>query len=177
MSIRPGVPSDATILAGFAARVFNEAFGQENRASDMEAHLAASYGEDQQGRELRDPSCVTLLIEDGGRLIAFAQVRQHQPPLCVTGEAPIELYRFYVDRPWHGQGIAQWLMAAAQETARDLGGGTLWLTVWERNPRAIAFYTKCGYRDVGATDFFVGPDRQVDRILVIDVVDQVSDAT
>ncbi len=171
LSIRRGTPTDAAALAAFAARTFTEAFGADNRASDMKAHLATAYGEKQQAEELSDPSVVTLLIEDSGRLMAFAQVRQHQPPPCVTGEAPIELYRFYVDSAWHGRGVAQRLMASVRETARDSGGRTLWLSVWERNPRAIAFYAKCGYRDVGTADFFVGPDRQTDRILVMNVAD------
>lgn len=57
-------------------------------------------------------------------------------------------------------------MDAVHEAAAELGGQTLWLGVWERNPRAIAFYRKRGYRDVGTTFFFVGPDRQVDRVMV-----------
>ena len=135
----------------------------------MEAHLAVSYGHEQQARELSDPCYVTLLVVDDSRLVGFAQVRQHEPPACVTGEAPIELYRFYVDRGWQGKGVAQRLMTRVHAAARAFGGCTLWLSVWERNPRAIAFYTKCGYLDVGTADFYVGPDRQTDRILVMPV--------
>ena len=119
--------------------------------------------------ELADPDYVTLLIEDGTSLAAYAQVRRHEPPPCVTGPAPIELYRFYVDRLWHGQGVAQTLMAAVRDAARAFGGGTLWLGVWEHNPRAIAFYNKCGFRDVGSTSFYVGPDRQTDRVMAVAV--------
>ncbi len=84
----------------------------------------------------------------------------------MTGPAPVELARFYVDRPWHGRGLAQRLMAAVVDAAIQLGGQTLWLGVWEQNPRAIAFYAKSGFLDAGSTDFFVGPDRQTDRVLV-----------
>jgi hypothetical protein len=38
--------------------------------------------------------------------------------------------------------------------------------VWERNPRAIAFYVKCGFVDVGSKAFYVGSDCQTDRVLV-----------
>ena len=84
----------------------------------------------------------------------------------MTQARPIELQRFYVDRPAHGTGVAQALMGAARQAAREFGGEHLWLGVWERNPRAIAFYTKAGFRDVGSTVFQVGPDRQTDRVLV-----------
>ena len=177
LAIRRGVPADAAQLATFAARTFAETFGAQNRAADMDAHLASEYGERQQARELSDPSYVTLLVEAASGLAGFAQLRRHQPPPCAPGQAPIELLRFYVDRPWQGKGIAPRLMVAVHEAARAMGGRTLWLGVWEKNPRAIAFYAKCGYRDVGAADFFVGPDRQTDRIMVTAVDASTASAT
>lgn len=166
-AIRRAAPADAAALAEFAARIFDETFGPDNRPEDMVAHLADRFGVRQQTEEILDPDIVTLLMEDGGRLIAFTQVTTlHAPPPCVTGEAPVEIGRFYVDRSWHGKGLAQRLMAAAKDTARELGGRTVWLAVWERNPRAIAFYEKQGFRDVGSQPFRLGSDLQTDRVMV-----------
>ncbi len=164
--IRRGFASDAPALAAFAARTFAETFAADNRPQDMQAHLTTSYGVPQQTSELTDPGVVTLLAHQGRTLLAYAQVRRHLPPPCVIHERPLELHRFYVDRPAHGSGVARTLMSSVQEVAREFGGRHLWLSVWERNPRAIAFYEKVGFVDVGSTDFFVGPDRQVDRVLV-----------
>jgi GNAT superfamily N-acetyltransferase len=164
--LRRAEPPDADLLAGFAARVFAETFGPDNRPEDMAAHLADRFGLRQQTEEILDPAVVTLLVEEEGRLIAFTQVTTlHAPPPCVTGEAPVEIGRFYVDRPWQGRGLAQRLMAAARDAARDLGGITVWLAVWEHNPRAIAFYEKQGFRDVGSQDFVLGSDLQTDRVM------------
>ena len=58
------------------------------------------------------------------------------------------------------------LMRAAREAAQELGGRHLWLGVWERNPRAIAFYSKAGFTKVGHHDFLVGGDRQTDWVLL-----------
>lgn len=57
-------------------------------------------------------------------------------------------------------------METVLDAARELGGRTLWLGVWERNPRAMAFYRKCGFRDAGSHQFVVGTDSQTDRIMV-----------
>ena len=94
-------------------------------------------------------------------------IRRDGPtPPSVTMPDAVELWRFYVDRPWHGRGLAPILMATAMEAARELGGRSIWLGVWERNARAIAFYTKCGFLDIGSQEFVVGTDRQTDRVLV-----------
>ena len=100
---------------------------------------------------------------------AYAQVRRSEPPPCVSHESPIELLRFYVDASLHGTGLAQRLMEEARSGALELGGRHVWLSVWERNPRGLAFYAKEGFVDCGSADFFVGSDRQTDRILVADV--------
>lgn len=166
MDIRRGGPSDAAALAEFAAHTFSETFGAENDPEDMQAHLATSYGIAQQMKELVDPDVVTLLAESRGRLVAYAQIRRSIPPACVTQEQAVELYRFYVDRPAHGSGLATVLMSQVHRAARELGGTYLWLGVWERNARARAFYSKMGFVDVGRHDFYVGSDRQIDLVMV-----------
>jgi diamine N-acetyltransferase len=165
--IRRAGPADAPALAEFAARIFAETFGPDNRPEDMASHLADRFGVRQQTEEILDPAVITLLVEADGRLIAYTQVATlHAPPPCVTGEAPVEIGRFYVDRAWHGKGLAQGLMTAAKDAARELGGRTAWLAVWEHNPRAIAFYEKQGFRDVGSQPFRLGSDLQTDRVMV-----------
>ena len=92
-------------------------------------------------------------------------LRADAPDPAVTGEAPIELWRFYVDHAMHGLGVAGQLMAACIETARARDAATLWLGVWERNPRAIRFYEKWGFIDVGSHLFQMGTDPQTDRVM------------
>ena len=165
VAIRTGAPGDAAALAEIAARTFRDTFAADNRPEDLALHIASSYGAAQQERELRDPAITTLLAEVDGVLAGFAQVREGPVPACVDGDAPVELWRFYVAHEWHGRGIAQSMMRAVEAEAARRGGRTLWLGVWERNERAKAFYTKSGFVDVGSHVFMVGTDPQTDRIM------------
>jgi ribosomal protein S18 acetylase RimI-like enzyme len=167
--VRRGVPADAAMLASLAARTFQETFGAQNRAEDMAEHQAQAYGPEQQARELGDPAVITLISEIEGAPAGYAMVRRGVAPPCVSGHAPVELWRFYVDAPFHGRGVAQVQMRAVENAARELGGSVLWLGVWEHNPRAIAFYRKCGFRDVGAQDFWLGSDQQTDRVMMREI--------
>ncbi len=160
LRIRTGTASDAAAIAEFAERTFRDTFAADNNPEDLEAYIAKAYGEAQQRREI-ESGTVTLLVEDDGELIAFAQlIRRVSSP-----HGDVEIARFYVDKAHHGRGIAQTLMQEAVETARELGGTRLWLGVWERNWRAIAFYVKCGFQDVGSQPFLVGSDLQTDRVM------------
>lgn len=155
------------MLAGLARTTFFETFAASNDGADMAVHLERAYGVPQQTAELSDPGMITLLVEQDGAAIAYAQIRGDHVPACVTGPAPVELWRFYVGREWHGRGVAQSLMARVKVEARGLGARTLWLGVWEHNSRARAFYGKCGFADVGEHIFLFGTDPQTDRVMTM----------
>ena len=164
--IRLALPTDAAALAALAERTFRDTFAVDNTPEDMAAHVAQSYSPDHQARELSDPARTTFVAEGpSGELTAYAQLRAGAAPACVTGPAPLELCHFYVERAHHGQGLAQQLMTAVLESAARRGAATLWLGVWERNPRAQAFYRKYGFVDVGAHTFVLGSDHQTDRLM------------
>ena len=156
-TIRRGTPADAAALAELGARTFRDAFASGNTPEDLELYLSRTYGEAQQRRELEDPEQIALLAEEEGVPVAFAQLRRE-------GER-LEITRFYVDRAHHGRGIAHELMQRVIDTARGLGIATIFLGVWEHNPRAIRFYEKCGFVDVGSHPFLVGTDLQTDRLM------------
>ena len=161
--------ADAERLAAFAARTFTDTYAAHNTPEDMRDYLARAFGVEQQSKELADPAMLTVIGEADGELVGYAQLKRGKGPAIVSSERAVEIYRFYVDRPAHGTGVAQRLMAAALEAAKDLGGEVAWLGVWERNPRAIAFYMKSGFRDVGTQIFQLGSDRQTDRVLVVPI--------
>jgi GNAT superfamily N-acetyltransferase len=166
VTIRTATVADAAVVASLAKRTFYDTFASTNDPADMALYLAGAYGVEQQTRELQDPGIVTLLVDQDGETVAYAQVRNDHVPDCVTGPGAIELWRFYVDREWHGRGIAMPLMERVKTVARQRGARTMWLGVWERNDRARAFYAKCGFVDAGEHIFLFGTDPQRDLVMV-----------
>ena len=53
----------------------------------------------------------------------------------------------------------------------ELGGGSVWLSVWKENRRAVRFYGKCGFRIAGSTVFQLGSDAQADHVMVLRLED------
>lgn len=166
VACRLAAPSDATMLVAFAARTFRDAFGADNRPEDIESHVAGAFGIQRQSDELADGAVVTLLAECDSLPVAYAQLRIGSAPKGLDGQGTIELWRFYVDRAWHGHGLAQRLMAAVIEQSLARDARRLWLGVWERNSRAIGFYRKCGFEKLGEQEFVLGTDPQVDWVMV-----------
>jgi ribosomal protein S18 acetylase RimI-like enzyme len=169
-SIRRAVPGDAAALAKTAARLFHEAFAASNSPENMQRYLASAFHEAQQRAELTDPRNHAFLLHstaiDDAQLMGYAILRDGDHPPAVTTPRPLQLWRFYLDETLQGQGAAAALMQHVVSHARVLAAGSLWLTVWEHNPRAIRFYQKQGFAVAGEASFFLGDEAQTDLLLV-----------
>jgi GNAT superfamily N-acetyltransferase len=163
---RTARPEDAAELARFAERTFRDTFGADNAPADMDAYCALAFGEPQQRAEIEDVSLVTLLAEERGRLVGYAQFGPGVEPACVGARPAWELRRLYLEPGLKGSGLARQLMARALAGAARAGAAAMWLGVWERNPRAIRFYEKAGFAVVGEHVFLLGSDPQRDLIMV-----------
>ena len=157
---------DALELSKLAEGTFRATFGAVNTAEHMELHCRESYSQDIQAAEISNSQILTLLGENDGSLIGYAQMRWGKVPECVVAQRPAEINRLYVAEQWHGKGIAQELMNACIEAAQECGSDAVWLGVWERNLRAISFYRKLSFIEVGDHTFQLGGDPQRDIVMV-----------
>jgi ribosomal protein S18 acetylase RimI-like enzyme len=164
-TIRTADIADAAALAELAEASFRSTFAATNTDEDMALYCRQHFGEAIQKAEIESPELETVLVEEQQRLIAFAQLRRGDAPRCVVAARPGEIQRFYVRKDWQGRGIAQCLMRHCLDTLECRGADLVWLGVWERNTRAIAFYRKFGFVEAGEHVFVLGNDRQRDILM------------
>jgi len=171
--LRKASPKDATLLSRLAATLFAQTFAESNTPQDMATYLDQTFRVELQEAELADPACVTWLAEDArGNAVGYAMLWQGSRIESVQAKHPAEIQRIYADRSMHGRGVGAALMRACVDQARAWGCDVLWLAVWEKNARAIAFYEKMGFRRVGATTFQLGSDRQRDDVMARTLTDE-----
>lgn len=164
-ALRYGAASDNTLLAALGAETFRDTFAEQNTAEDMEAYLSASFSPEKQAAELSDPNSRFLIIEAEGQIAGFAHIYFGSTSEGVKAQKPMEIIRIYARKAWIGKGIGTQLMQACLDEAQQAGCDEVWLSVWEKNPRAIAFYQKWGFEKVGTHIFQVGSDPQHDFIM------------
>jgi ribosomal protein S18 acetylase RimI-like enzyme len=169
--VRRATLDDASELSRLAATTFRETFERDTTPEDMARYLADAFTPGRQAAEISDADSAMLIAEhtdDAGEreLVGYAHVVSGPAPPAVREPAPVELKRIYVLRAWQGRRVAQALMEAALDAARTGGAQTVWLGVWERNARAVAFYRKYGFTQVGEHDFLLGNDVQTDWLFV-----------
>lgn len=172
VTVRTASQKDVSLLAEISATTFRCTFAEDNTPEDMEAYLAESFSEEKLGQEVADPLATFFIAELSGKPLGYAKLHTGVPDTSVTGTKPIELVRLYVLPESIGHGIGARLMKECIDTATSRGYETLWLGVWEHNPRAIRFYQKWGFEEVGSHLFQLGDDAQTDLIMQKPLIEQ-----
>ncbi|MGC4043670.1 MAG: GNAT family N-acetyltransferase [Armatimonas sp.] len=165
VTVRIASHEDISLLTELSATTFSSTFAKDNTPEDMAAYLAENFTENKLELEISDPLATFLIAELSGKPLGYAKLYRGAPDACITGTKPMELVRLYVLPESIGHGVGAQLMQACIDTAISEGFETLWLGVWEHNPRAIRFYQKWGYEEVGTHPFPLGSDIQTDLIL------------
>jgi ribosomal protein S18 acetylase RimI-like enzyme len=165
ITVRIASREDVPLLSELSQTTFRATFEQDNTPENMEAYLVENLSEEKLGQEIADPLSTFLIAELSGKPLGYAKLNAGTPDASVTGTKPIELVRLYVLPESIGQGIGARLMQECIEAAKQRGGETLWLGVWEHNHRALRFYHKWEFNEVGSHIFQLGSDAQTDLIM------------
>lgn len=163
--IRTARPEDSELLARLGAQTFSDTFGPDNTAEDMAAYLAQAFGPEKQAAELADSATTFLIAEVKQEAVGYARLREGPAPACIPAGRPIEIVRFYAVASWIGRGVGAALMPSCLEHAHQRGCTIVWLDVWERNTRAIAFYRRWDFTEAGTQAFVLGADIQRDLLM------------
>ena len=164
VSIRLAGPMDADLLVELGRTMFYEAFSEQTDPQDMENHLQNAFKVEEIRRQLSDDQTFFLLIEVDSKVAGYACLNAESSPACVKDPNPIQLVRLYLGKDYYGRNVGNSLMKACLETARSKGFEAVWLSSWELNHRANAFYKKWEFEIVGRAKFKVGSDIQNDFI-------------
>ena len=167
-SSRYGSTSDAKRLAQLGAQTFYDTFSDENSEKDMLLHLEKTYSLEIQLRELNDPNVIYIVAEADSEIVGYAKLQLNSHDDSVQDKRTIEIERIYSAKEYIGKGVGKDLMQSCINEARQRECDSIWLGVWENNPRAIAFYKKWGFQEVGEHVFMLGEDPQRDIIMKLD---------
>src|ERR1700712_4527408 len=148
---RPAEPADALCLGVLSTQVFLDTYAPRGIRAAVANEVLAKHSVAVYEALLADLAVTILLAECAGHLVGFSQVRNGVRHALVPEAAAAELDRLYVQERFTGRGVGRDLLRHAEKAAAARGADTLWLTAWEGNARALLFYPRRGYEDLGAT--------------------------
>lgn len=149
---------DAEALALVAAATFLEAFagilpGPAIVQHCARHHVPRVYAKYLSGDRVR---AWLAVMREGGAPVGYSMLTPPDLPLPDLVPSDIELKRIYLFSKFQGSGLGQQMMDAAIEAAHEMGARRLLLGVYAHNLRALRFYKRYGFAQVGTRTFTVG---------------------
>jgi phosphinothricin acetyltransferase len=139
VNARAARPSDAADIA----RIWNE--GIEDRVATFETEPRTDERIASWMRE-KEPRYPTVVVEDAGRVVAWAAASEYRPRECYAG---IGEFSVYVDRAARGRGAGHIAMDALIAASEAAGLWKLVSRVFPENVASLALLRSVGFREVG----------------------------
>lgn len=156
---------DAALIADMSRKTFYDSFAADNTQEDMDKFLNEQFTREKLIEEVGAPGNIFLLAYDGDEAVGYARMRETPNPVLPDGGPAIEIARIYAVQKSIGKGVGSALMQQCIEKAKELKVRLIWLGVWEKNYKAIAFYSKWGFEQFGEHLFMLGNDPQTDWLM------------
>jgi len=163
--IQEATKADAALIADLSRQTFYDSFAADNTKEDMDKFMNEQFTREGLMEEVGAAGNVFLLAYEGDEVVGYARMRQTPNPIKVKSEPAIEIARIYAVQKSIGKGVGSALMQWCIDFARQKNARVIWLGVWEKNYKAIAFYTKWGFEQFSEHVFMVGNDAQTDWLM------------
>lgn len=163
MKIKIATIEDITLLCEIGIKTFVETYGNQNTPEDLKKYLEEKFNKKQISDDILTPKTIFLLLELENEIIGYAKMRVNlveNPDM-----KSLEIERIYINRDYHGQKYGAMLMQKCIDVAIENNYESIWLGVWEHNPKAINFYQKWGFEIFGEHIFQLGDDAQTDFLM------------
>lgn len=164
-TLRYATKEDAALVADISQQTFYDTFAADNTEADMKKFLEEQFTKGRLMLEVGAPENLFLLAYCGGEVAGYLKLREGKKLTALNGLSTMEIARLYVTKNYIGRGVGRLLMEAALHIAREKSKDAVWLGVWERNQRAIDFYTGWGFQKFDECDFLLGNDLQRDWLM------------
>ena len=147
LSLSAARVADAPALSTLMTETFLAAYGDVAPEASLRAHIDACYAAERVAAWLEQGRIEIWRLRDGDTDAGYLQLGLGvASPPTLPGLRALEVQRCYLRPEYIGGGAGALLMHQAQQRVRELEADALFLSVYQKAPRAIRFYEKHGFR-------------------------------
>ena len=165
LTIRFATEKDAELIADLSRQTFFDSFAEHNSKENMDKFMTEQFTRQKLINEVAQPWHIFFLAFRDEQPVGYVKMRDASVPLHLVSQPCIEIARIYSVQQTIGKGVGKMLIQKCHEIANQKNKKVLWLGVWEKNHRAIDFYTKWGFEKFGEQNFVLGDDIQTDWLM------------
>lgn len=158
--------ADAELIADMSRQTFYETFASQNTDEDITKFMNEQFTKEALMKEAGTDDAIFFLAYDGEEPVGYARMREGEKRPEFAGKTSIEIARIYAVQSSIGKGVGKALMKICLDVAAEQNKEVIWLGVWEKNTKAISFYTKFGFEKFSEHEFLLGNDLQTDWLMM-----------
>jgi ribosomal protein S18 acetylase RimI-like enzyme len=157
--------NDINQLQKIGRQTFFETFFETNSEENMKKYLEEGFAIEKLTPEVNNKNSEFYFATLDNNIIGYLKINFGDSQTELKDDKAIEIERIYVLKDFYGKNIGKLLYDKAIQIARQQNMDYVWLGVWEKNPRAINFYTKNGFIEFDKHIFKLGTDEQTDIMM------------
>lgn len=131
----------------------------------MQDYLDEAFEINKLRNELCNNDSLFFFLYCNDELAGYLKLNDAPSQTDINDLASLEIERIYVTNEFQGEGLGKYLIEQAITIATEKNKKYIWLGVWEKNEKAICFYKKNGFCEIGTHIFVMGEDVQTDYIM------------
>lgn len=152
-------------LQQIARQTFLETYSPHNTAENMNKYLEEKFSIPILASELRNPDSQFYFATQNDHIVGYLKINTGNSQTELKHKDALEIERIYVLQKFHGKNVGLLLLEKAIQLAQESKSPHVWLGVWEKNPRAIRFYSKNGFAEFDTHIFKLGSEEQTDIMM------------
>ncbi len=148
--------ADAALLALLGRLTWAESHGHyiEDK-EDLSKYLKANFSVAKTKQDLENPNNLFYIIYVDELPVGYAKLILNATNENIATQNTSRLERIFILNDFISLKIGKQLLTFVEEQAKVLQLATMWLSVYIKNNRAIRFYEKNEFENVGALNFIV----------------------
>lgn len=152
ISISPAKNSESKLLAVLFKTVYINTYGTEGVTDEFANFIEKQFAPTKIENDFENGHSSLWVAKYNNNPVGVLQI-VYKNPCPVTNKLLPEINKLYILTHFSGKGIGQKLMKVAEQELIQNGHKVVWLWVLDTNKRAIDFYGKQGYKNIGKADF------------------------
>jgi ribosomal protein S18 acetylase RimI-like enzyme len=156
IEIKIATEADTEVLALLGRQTWAESHGHyiEDK-NDVLKYLNENFSVSKTKQNLNTPNQHYYIIYADDLPVGYAKLIANASNINVKSQNSCQLERIFILNDFIPLKIGQQLLTFVEEQSRKLQLNTLWLTVYIKNERAIRFYERNEFKNVGELNFNV----------------------
>ena len=148
--------TDAKLLALLSRQTYIESHGHfiEDK-NDLKAYTENAFSVSKTEQDLNNTKNLFYIIYVNDLPVGYSKLVLNETHASIMSQNNCRLERIYILSDFIPLKIGQQLLSFVEEKAKSLQFDTIWLSVYIKNNRAIRFYKKNEFKNVGELNFLV----------------------